>query len=119
VTDGNINLGNTKVRLADFASDAVAAGLEGKEIAFGFRPEHVVLYNGEKPANSVGVGCTVELTELLGDNTNVYIDIDGVASILKIDPHQTPETDSRISFAIPYDHIYLFDAETERVIDKK
>ncbi|MCR5427737.1 MAG: sn-glycerol-3-phosphate ABC transporter ATP-binding protein UgpC [Lachnospiraceae bacterium] len=119
VAGGCINLGSTKVRLSDFTSGTVAAGLEGKEIAFGFRPEHVILYNGEKPADSVGISCTVELTELLGDNTNVYIDIDGVASILKIDPHETPKTDSRISFAIPYGHIYLFDAETEKVIRKE
>ena len=119
VAGGCINLGSTKVKLSDFTSGTVAAGLEGKEIAFGFRPEHVILYNGEKPADSVGISCTVELTELLGDNTNVYIDIDGVASILKIDPHETPKTDSRISFAIPYGHIYLFDAETEKVIRKE
>ena len=107
-----------KVDLNDFANSTVVAGLEGKEIAFGFRPEHVTLCGNNKPAGAVTLNCKVELTELLGDNTNVYIDIDGINSILKIDPHMTPEIDSDISFAINYDHIYLFDTETENVIRK-
>ncbi|MGX8686138.1 MAG: hypothetical protein ACSW73_04855 [Spirochaetales bacterium] len=44
------------------------------------------------------------------------MEIDGVRSILKIDPHFTPEIDSNISFYIPYESIYLFDGETEGVI---
>ena len=59
---------------------------------------------------------SVELTELLGDNTNVYVDIQGEKSILKVNPHDTPEMDSEITFFIPYSSIYLFDGETEKRI---
>ena len=59
----------------------------------------------------------MELTELLGDNTNVYIDVEGVKSILKVDPHHTPEMDTKIEFSIPYSGVYLFDGETENVIE--
>ncbi len=58
----------------------------------------------------------VELTEMLGDNTNVYINMDNVNAILKVDPHDTPEVDSNIVFSIPYESVYLFDGETEMVI---
>jgi multiple sugar transport system ATP-binding protein len=58
----------------------------------------------------------VELTEMLGDNTNVYTTMDEVHSILKVDPHDTPEVDSDITFSIPYENVYLFDGETEMVI---
>ena len=58
----------------------------------------------------------VELTEMLGDNANVYIDVENEKAILKVDPHDTPEVDSTIGFSIPYENMYLFDGETELVI---
>ncbi|MBQ6258649.1 MAG: sn-glycerol-3-phosphate ABC transporter ATP-binding protein UgpC [Lachnospiraceae bacterium] len=91
-----------------------ASKYEGKEIVFGFRPEAIEL--GEKE-NSFVVNGSVELTEMLGDNTNVYMNINEDRAILKIDPHDTPEVDSNISFSIPYERVYLFDGETEMVID--
>ena len=59
-----------------------------------------------------------ELTELLGDNTNVYVDMNGDKVILKVDPHRTPKMDTSISFTVPYKGVYLFDAETEEIINK-
>jgi len=58
----------------------------------------------------------VELTEMLGDNTNVYVNIGETNAILKVNPHDTPELDSQITFSIPVESTYLFDAETEMVI---
>ena len=102
------NLVDLKAKLGDKLSQ-----YEGKEIVFGFRPESIKLGEHEEayvlPAN-------VELTEMLGDNTNVYITMDEVHSILKVDPHDTPEVDSDITFSIPYENVYLFDGETEMVI---
>ena len=118
VSGGSFDIGSNKVKLADFADSATVNRFEGKNVVFGFRPEHAVLVNGQAPADSVPVRCKVELTELLGDNTNVYIDIDGVNAILKIDPHDTPEMDSEITFAVPYKHIYLFDEDTQECVFK-
>ena len=53
---------------------------------------------------------------MLGDNTNVYVDIQGDKSILKVNPHDTPEMDSEIVFTIPLESVYIFDNETEKVI---
>ena len=86
---------------------------EGKELVLGFRPEAVVLGAAE---NAYQVAAEVELTEMLGDNTNVYITASADKAILKIDPHDMPEVDSAITFSIPYESIYLFDGETEMVI---
>ena len=54
---------------------------------------------------------------MLGDNVNVYIDMGESKAILKVDPHHTPEMDSVISYSIPYDSVYLFDGDTEFVIE--
>ena len=90
------------------------SSIMGKEIVFGFRPEAVVLGQCE---NAYKLGCSVELTEMLGDNVNVYIDMGEDKSILKVDPHDAPEMDTEIEFSIPYENVYLFDGETEKVIE--
>ena len=84
-----------------------------KELVFGFRPEAIRL--GEEKDAYV-LPANVELTEMLGDNTNVYIVMKDLHAILKVDPHDTPEVDSNIVFSIPYESVYLFDGETEKVI---
>ena len=86
---------------------------EGKEICFGFRPEAAVLGSQE---NAFLLDAKVELTEMLGDNTNVYINVQEDKAILKVDPHDTPEMDAQLTFSIPYDSVYLFDGETEKVL---
>ena len=86
---------------------------EGKEIYFGFRPEAAVLGDKEE---AYMLNATVELTEMLGDNTNVYVNIGQTNAILKVNPHDTPALDARITFSIPAESVYLFDAETEMVI---
>ena len=58
----------------------------------------------------------VELTEMLGDNANVYMNIDEDHSILKVTPHEIPEMDSELTFSVPYENVYLFDAVSEEVI---
>ncbi len=93
-----------------------AAAYEGKDIYFGFRPEAIVL--GEQ-ADAYVVKAKVELTEMLGDNTNVYVNIGSVNAILKVNPHDAPEVDSDVTFSIPVGSTYLFDAETEFVITDK
>ena len=109
---GKITIGKNTLDLSEKLGDK-AAKYEGKEIVFGFRPEAIVLGKAE---NSLSIKASVELTELLGDNTNVYVDIQGEKSILKVNPHDTPEMDSDIEFSIPYESVYLFDGETEKRI---
>ena len=109
---GKITIVKNTLDLSEKLGDK-AAKYEGKEIVFGFRPEAIVLGKAE---NSLSIKASVELTELLGDNTNVYVDIQGEKSILKVNPHDTPEMYSDIEFSIPFESVYLFDGETEKRI---
>ncbi len=86
---------------------------EGKDMVFAFRPEAIELGKQEE---SYHINADVELTEMLGDNTNVYITAGEDKAILKVDPHDTPEVDSSLTFSIPVKSVYLFDGETEMVI---
>ncbi|MBE7003352.1 MAG: sn-glycerol-3-phosphate ABC transporter ATP-binding protein UgpC [Ruminococcaceae bacterium] len=112
VKDGHIRIGDAVLDLSHKLGERLAR-CEGRELVFGFRPEAVRL--GEHESSYV-LHAEVELTEMLGDNTNVYIKMLGEQAILKVDPHDTPETDSAITFSVPYESVYLFDAETEQVI---
>ena len=111
VRDGSIAFGSQQLDLREVRPDI--GSLEGKEIVFGFRPEAVSL---KERADAVRISAGVELTEMLGDNTNVYITSGEQQAILKVDSHDTPETDTEISFYVPRESIYLFDSETEKVI---
>ena len=64
---GKITIGNNTLDLSKKLGDK-ASKYEGKEIVFGFRPEAIVL---GKADDSLSIKASVELTELLGDNTNV------------------------------------------------
>ncbi len=111
VEKGSIEFGGQKIDLAKIRPDL--ATMEGKELVFGFRPEAIVLRDQEKAAR---IDSQVELTEMLGDNTNVYITCGEQQAILKVDSHDTPETDESLSFWVPYESMYFFDGETEKVL---
>lgn len=112
VKGGSITVGSARLDISAVLGSKAAA-YEGKEIYFGFRPEAIVL--GEQE-NAFVLHADVELTEMLGDNTNVYVNIDSTNAILKVNPHETPAMDTNIVFSIPVESTYLFDAETEKVI---
>ncbi|MBQ7850862.1 MAG: sn-glycerol-3-phosphate ABC transporter ATP-binding protein UgpC [Clostridia bacterium] len=111
VEDGRLAFGGVKLDLSQKLSNI--KDYEGKEIVFGFRPEAIRL--GETPEAYV-VPSVVELTEMLGDNTNVYINVGSDQAILKVDSHDTPVMGEPLTFSIPYESVYLFDGETENVI---
>ena len=113
VKDGCIEIGGTKLDIS-YKLGHLKESYEGKDVHFGFRPEAITL---GKQENAFVLKGNVELTEMLGDNTNVYVNIADANAILKVNPHETPATDSDIDFSIPLESVYLFDSETENVID--
>jgi multiple sugar transport system ATP-binding protein len=114
VSNSTVEIGGSKHDLSKVIGDDIKK-YEGKDIIVGFRPEAISLATIE---DSFNLSAEVELTELLGDNTNVYVDMNGDKVILKVDPHDTPKMDTTISYYVPHKSIYLFDAETEEVINK-
>ncbi|MBR6165086.1 MAG: sn-glycerol-3-phosphate ABC transporter ATP-binding protein UgpC [Clostridia bacterium] len=111
IQNSGILFGDQRVDLTGVRPDLAAQ--EGRSVVFGFRPEAVTLAE-QKDASRID--CRVELTEMLGDNTNVYITSGEQQSILKVDSHDTPETDAPLTFFIPWESMYFFDGETEEVL---
>ena len=116
VSGGKVSMNGQEMDLRKRLGEKIAK-YEGKEVIVGFRPEASVPDNGENVENAYKLYGDVELTEMLGDNANVYMNIGHNRVILKVAPDGIPEMDSVYKFMIPVDKVYLFDAETEMVID--
>ena len=115
VKDSAVNVGGVSLPLNKVLSPEALASVEGKDVVFGFRPEAIT--PGQTSDAFVMKG-QVELTELLGDNTNVYVDMAEDKAILKVDPREAPEMDLEFEFSVPYKSVYIFDAETELAIGR-
>ena len=113
IEGGKVSVSGIELDISKVMDAEKLAAYEGKEIVFGFRPEAVVDTDVQ---DAYVIDSTVELTELLGDVTNVYVDIGSEKAILKIDPRKAPKMDDEYRFYIPYSTVYIFDKETTNTI---
>ncbi len=107
--------GEVSLDISPIISDVSAA--EGRKVIFAYRPEAIKLEHEKTGKDEYVIDCNVELTELLGDTTNVYATIgegeDKTNVILKVNPHYTPEVEEEFRTYIPYSAAYLIDADSE------
>ena len=115
IEGGAARIGDNAVDLSKVMSGEKLSEYEGRDIVFGFRPEAIA---GGESADAYVFDSKVELTELLGDNTNVYVDVGSDKAILKVDPREAPKMDTEYRFSIPYGSVYVFDGVTTNVINK-
>lgn len=113
VEGGKLNVGELTLDLAPIVKDV--ASIEGRKVVFAFRPEAVKV--DTEGTDSYIINSKVDLTELLGDTTNVYANVGNVNVILKVNPHKSPAMGADFKFAVPYSAAYVFDQETEQVVE--
>ncbi len=95
----------------------ICRAYEGKKLIVGFRPEAVsLLKTGMNAANGITMETTVTLTELLGDNVNVYTGIGEQKLIMKVSPYDEPRPGDVCRFYVPYESLYLFDGKTAQTL---
>ena len=110
--------GNYKIRIPEEKlTEARERGYENREIIFGIRPEDITDKKAviEAYPQSV-VDVTVELSELLGAETNIYTSIDGDAIIASVNARDDLAPGQPLKLAFNMHHCHLFDAETEEII---
>ncbi|MBE6758330.1 MAG: sn-glycerol-3-phosphate ABC transporter ATP-binding protein UgpC [Ruminococcaceae bacterium] len=89
----------------------------GKEIVMGIRPEDV--HNEDRLLNEYAdckVNANVEVTELMGAETFLYLDVEGFKFTARVEPTSTARPGDTIEIALENNKIHLFDKETERTI---
>ena len=89
----------------------------GKEVVFGIRPEDVhdepdflaKVTNGTATAE-------VEVTELMGAETYLYLNCEGNAITARVEPTSTAKAGDHITIAFDLNKMHVFDKETEKTI---
>lgn len=89
----------------------------GKEMILGIRPEHLheekVFIDSSK--DSV-IKAKVEVVEMMGSESYLYINIYGESGIARVDARFSPKVGEVIDLALDKNRIKLFDKETEKTI---
>jgi multiple sugar transport system ATP-binding protein len=89
----------------------------GQTVVMGIRPEHVH-DEEEHLANMPGyvIGCKVEVAEMMGSETYLYLDVEENKFTARVSPKSTAQADDEIKVALDLSYCHLFDAETERTL---
>ncbi|MBQ8010801.1 MAG: sn-glycerol-3-phosphate ABC transporter ATP-binding protein UgpC [Oscillospiraceae bacterium] len=88
-----------------------------REVTLGVRPEAV--HDEEMYLSNATTGiidCNVEITEMMGAETYLYLECEGTPLIARVSPRSTAKPQDEIKVAIDPNKIHLFDKETERTI---
>ena len=86
----------------------------GKEIIMGIRPENLHDEDMFISAATSGIfTCKVEVTEMMGAETFLYVNFDGIDLTARVSPRANTVTGDEIKMAIDPNKIHLFDKETE------
>lgn len=91
----------------------------GKEVVFGIRPEHVhdePEFLAKCASDNGVVDCNVDVTELMGAEIYLYVNIGGIPLTARVEPTSTAKPGDSIKAAFELDKIHIFDKETERTI---
>ena len=115
--DYYVTFGAAKIKVpANKANDEIA-NYVGKEIVFGIRPEDVhdepefIEKHPESRATA-----DVEVTELMGAETYLYLNCEGNALTARVEPTSTAKTGDKVTIALDMNKMHLFDKETEKTI---
>ncbi len=116
--DGNNFVSDDGVLTLDISNQGeyYLKSLEGKRLVFAYRPEHVKYEIGTPKADFYKLSGKVEVSEMLGDIQNVYVNIGAAKSVLKATPSQTFAIDSNVEYYVDKHDVRFFDADTENVI---
>jgi ABC-type sugar transport system ATPase subunit len=89
----------------------VVDGAGGADRIVGFRPEHIRVANGA--ADGARFDARVEVVEYLGDEQLVHVDRKGTSLQAKLPVDQRVHVGDELTFSVPQDKLYVFDAETQ------
>ena len=88
----------------------------GKEVVLGIRPEHV----HDEPEEIAKAECllkaNVDVTELMGAEIYLYVNINGTPITARVEPTSTANPGDDIEIAFDLSKIHIFDKDTEKTI---
>lgn len=115
-----LTFGSTTIAIPDSKLSGATTDLNayvGKEVVFGIRPEDV----HDEPEllerwSNAKTTAEVEVTELMGAETYLYLNCEGNAITARVDPASKAKAGDSASIAFKMNKMHLFDKETEVTI---
>lgn len=118
ITDGAANIAATKFKIP--VPQSYRGKLkDGQNVVFGIRPENVIDTDEKARGETTRISVDVEIVEPLGHEVVVYARIGDDLFVATLDPHRAPKMGDKIELLIELDGLHLFDAETEKRIEKE
>ncbi|MBR1483636.1 MAG: sn-glycerol-3-phosphate ABC transporter ATP-binding protein UgpC [Ruminococcus sp.] len=90
----------------------------GKEVIFGIRPEHVHDEPEEIAKANMLFDAKVDVTELMGAEIYLYVNIAGQSITARVEPTSTAKVGDDIKICFSLDKLHIFDKDTEQVISE-
>jgi len=88
----------------------------GKEVIIGVRPEDLHDDEMHLSTSTNIINCDIEVTELMGHETYLYLSLEGDPMIARVNSRSTAKVGDTIKIAINGNKVHVFDKETERTI---
>jgi len=89
----------------------------GKEVIAGIRPECIKDEEAFLANATTGkIKCKVEITELMGAETYLYLNCEGITLTARVAPRTTVLSGDDIEVAIDANRLHVFDKETEAIL---
>ena len=97
--------------------DLALSELVDKEIIMGVRPEDIHDEEAFLSAATTGlIEAEVEITEMMGAETYLYLTCEGISLTARVDPRSTARPQDTIKAVIDANKIHIFDKETEKTV---
>jgi len=93
---------------------AAAAGMGGRDMVVGVRPENLRGDRRESGGPTATLRLKVALVETLGHEVQVHGRLGDTTLVAKVEPHDAPAIDAEVDLLLELDRLHLFDAVTER-----
>ncbi len=112
-----LDFGGTELKIPEGKIQPKLDEYVGKEIIAGMRPEHI---HDEEAVLSASpesvVAAHVEVTEQMGSETYLYLIVNGINFVARVNPRTTAKPDDDIKVAFDMNRLHLFDKDTELTI---
>ena len=99
------------------ADASVLEPVVGKEVVLGIRPE--CIHDEEMFLSAAKTGiidAEVEITEMMGAETYLYLNCEGIPLTARVSPRSTARPQDEIKVALDPNRIHIFDKETEKTL---
>ncbi|MCY6355065.1 ABC transporter ATP-binding protein [Clostridium sp. ZS2-4] len=108
--------GNKVILSAENSKLLKDSGYVNKEVVLGIRPENMYVHSEVSDSKNNVIQTTVQVTEMLGSETYLHLDMQNQNIIARVAPSTKAEIGKDINIGFDTNKIHIFDKETEKSV---